>query len=140
MTHRLSPRRFSKATLATLLLVLASGTAHARSGADPEGRLILGPEGPRPPAPAAPAVGAAGDASGRRAQATFAVPLPAGAVQIDSTWYDLQDMGSLGHRIELAPDGRIHVTWQDEFCELGGGCPPNLSAPEPYPNRGMAYA
>jgi hypothetical protein len=61
-------------------------------------------------------------------------------VQIDSTWYDLQDMGSLGHRVEFGPDGRVHVTWQDEFCELGGGCPPNLSAPQPHPNRGMGYA
>ena len=34
----------------------------------------------------------------------------------------------------------MHVTWQDEFCELGGGCPPNLAAPQPHPNRGMGYA
>jgi len=140
MTCHLSPRRCSNATLAALLLALATGSAHARSGANPEGRLILGPEGPRPPAPAAPAVGAAGEAFARAPRPAIAVPLPAGAVQIDSTWYDLQDMGSLGHRVECGPDGRVHVTWQDDFCELGGGCPPNLSAPQPHPNRGMGYA
>jgi hypothetical protein len=85
-------------------------------------------------------VGAAGGRSASRTQAIFNVPLPLHAVQIDSTWYDLQDMGSLGHRIEWGTDGRIHVTWQDDFCGLGGGCPPNLTAPEPYPNRGMGYA
>ena len=67
-------------------------------------------------------------------------PLPAGAVQLDSTWYDLQDMGSLGTRIVVGTDGRVHVTWQDDFCELGGGCPPNLNLPQPHPNRGMGYA
>jgi len=140
MICHLSPRRCSNATLVALLLALATGLAHARSGANPEGRLILGPEGPRPPAPAASAVGAAGEAFARAPHPTFAVGLPLGAVQIDSTWYDLQDMGSLGHRIEVGTDGRIHVTWQDDFCELGGGCPPNLSAPQPHPNRGMGYA
>ena len=117
-------------------LVFASGVALARSGAGPEGRLILGPEGPR----STMENGAAGAARARRAAVAVAVPLPAGAVQIDSTWYDLQDMGSLGHRIEVGADGRVHVTWQDDFCELGGGCPPNLSAPQPHPNRGMGYA
>ncbi len=69
------------------------------------------------------------------------VPLPAGAVQIDSTYYDLQDMGSLGQRIIVGPDGRIHVTWQDDHCNYApGGCPPNPSAPIPYPLRGMGYA
>jgi len=140
MTFHLSPRRCSYATLAALLLVLTSGPARARSGADPEGRLILGPDGPRPPAPAASASGAAGGRATVQAQAFFPVPLPAGAEVVDSTWYDLQDMGSLGHRIEMGPDLRLHVTWQDDFCELGGGCPPNLAAPEPYPNRGMGYA
>src|SRR5262245_62591721 len=140
MTCHLSPRRCTNATLVALLLVLASGPAHARSGANPEGRLIVGPDGPRPPAPAAPAVGAAGGSSVQRAQAFLNVPLPRWAELIDSTWYDLQDMGSLGHHVELAADGRLHVTWQDDLCELAGGCPPNLSAPQPYPNRGMAYA
>jgi len=142
MTLRLSPRGRSNTTLAAfILLVLASGLAHARRSASPEGRLILGPEGPRPPAPAAPAFDAAGASIRRRgAFPTVAVPLPTGAVQIDSTYYDLQDMGSLGHRIEVGSDGRVHVTWQDDFCELNGVCPPNLSAPQPFPNRGMGYA
>jgi hypothetical protein len=61
-------------------------------------------------------------------------------VQLDSTWYDLQDMGSLGHRVEVGADGRVHATWQDDFCEIAGPCPPNLTAPQPYPNRGMSYA
>jgi hypothetical protein len=74
------------------------------------------------------------------ATAVVPAPLPAGAVQLDSVWYDLQDMGSLGTRIVIGPDGRVHVTWQDDFCELGGGCPPNLNAPQPFPNRAMAYA
>ena len=68
-------------------------------------------------------------------------PLPAGAVALDSTWYDLQDMGSLGTRIVVAADGRVHVTWQDDFCEMDpNGCPPNLNLPQPHPFRGMAYA
>src|SRR5262245_20539433 len=140
MTGHLTPRRCTNATLAALLLLLASGVAHARRGANPEGRTILGPDGPRPPAPAASAVGAAGGSNARVTSPVFAAPPPVGSVQIDSTWYDLQDMGSLGHRIEVGSDGRVHVTWQDDFCELGGGCPPNLTAPQPFPNRGMGYA
>ncbi len=66
------------------------------------------------------------------------VPLPTGAVQIDSTYYDLQDMGSLGQRVIVGADGRVHVAWQDDHCNFApGGCPPNPSAPEPYPRRGM---
>jgi hypothetical protein len=84
-------------------------------------------------------VGAAGEGFAAAAP-DFVGPAQPGYVQIDSTWYDLQDMGSLGHRIEVGPDGRVHVTWEDDFCELGGGCPPNLSAPQPHPNRGMGYA
>ena len=69
------------------------------------------------------------------------VPLPAGAVQIDSTYYDLQDMGSLGQRIIVGQDGRVHVAWQDDHCNFApSGCPPNPSAPIPYPLRGMGYA
>jgi len=122
-------------TLVASLLAITAGSAFARSGAGPEGRLILGPDGPR-----SMHDGAAGTTIARTAHATVAVPLPAAAVQIDSTWYDLQDMGSLGHRIEVGTDGRVHITWQDDFCELSGVCPPNLSAPQPYPNRGMGYA
>src|SRR5262249_19029538 len=116
-------------TLVALQLAWASGSALARSGAGPEGRLILGPDGPHALMSSAAAGGNGGappsdrwtnpkDGPSRRATALFAVPLPEGAVQIDSTWYDLQDMGSLGHRIEVGADGRVHVTWQDDFCEL----------------------
>ena len=74
--------------------------------------------------------------------ATAAVPvgLPAGAEQVDSTYYDLQDMGSLGARIAIDGSGTVHVTYQKDFCELNGACPPNLGAPDPYPWRGMGYA
>ena len=78
-----------------------------------------------------------------RAEATTAivqVPLPAGAVQLDSTYYDLQDLGSMGTRIVATADGRVHVTWEDDLCDLdAGGCPPNVNAVQPYPQRGMAY-
>jgi len=67
-------------------------------------------------------------------------PLAAGAVAIDSTYYDLQDFGSLGQRIVVGADGRVHVTWEDDFCNVAGGCPPNPAAPNPYPWRGMGYA
>lgn len=108
---------------------LAAATpAFARVTPNPPGRAVLDPNGPV----AAPLT----------VSATNALPvgLPAGAVQLDSTWYDLQDMGSLGHRITVGGDLRVHAVWQDDFCELGGGCPPNLGAPQPFPNRGMAYA
>ena len=73
--------------------------------------------------------------------ATAPAPLPAGAVLLDSTWYDLQDLGgSLGSRIVVTPDGRVVVAYQRDFCELGGGCPPNLAAPQPFPNRAMGAA
>jgi hypothetical protein len=119
------------------LAMLMAAPVAARHDANPTGRLVLGTDGPRVAVPAAdrPASPAAVTAIN-----AIGVPLPAGAVQLDSTWYDLQDMGSLGHRIEVGPDFRVHVTWQDEFCELGGGCPPNLAAPQPHPNRGMGYA
>ena len=117
------------------LAILVAAPAGARPGANPFGRLVLGPDGPRAVPPALGRISRPASA-----QVVVNVPLPAGAVQVDSTWYDLQDMGSLGHRIEVGPDGRVHVTWQDEFCELGGGCPPNLAAPQPHPNRGMGYA
>ncbi len=78
---------------------------------------------------------------GPAATAVVNVPLPAGAVQIDSTYYDLQDLGSLGTRIVIAPSGVIHATWEDDFCELDpNGCPPNPNAPLTFPQRGMAYA
>jgi len=131
--------------LCTLLAMLLAPSVGARPAANPAGRLVLGPDGPRgAAAQAAFQAGAHGDTpvldNGSAATQSVNVPLPPGAEQIDSTWYDLQDMGSLGHRIEVGADGRVHVSWQDDFCELGGGCPPNLSAPNPHPNRGMGYA
>jgi hypothetical protein len=117
------------------LAMLMASPAGARPSANPPGRLVLGPDGPRAAGPEI-----ARGALPAAAQTVVPVPLPAGAVQLDSTWYDLQDMGSLGHHIEVGTDGRVHATWQDEFCELGGGCPPNLAAPQPHPNRGMGYA
>jgi len=69
------------------------------------------------------------------------VGLPAGAIQLDSTYYDLQDLGSMGTRVVATLDGRVHVTWEDDLCNLDpGGCPPNVNAVQPYPQRGMAYA
>lgn len=126
----------SRALLLTVsLAALAAVPAAARTGASPAGRLILGPDGPN-----GTTVSNTRLATPAAVQAFVDVPLPAGAVQLDSTWYDLQDMGSLGHHIEIGSDNRVHVTWQDDFCELGGGCPPNLAAPQPHPYRGMAYA
>ncbi len=116
------------------MLTVSAGIASARTTPESVQRLILDPGLTRRTARMN-----AQPASAQSAN-TFNVGLPAGAVQLDSVWYDLQDMGSLGHRIEVGSDGRVHVAWQDEFCELGGGCPPNLNAPQPYPNRDMGYA
>ena len=134
------------------VLLLCAAPALARKGPNPPARLVLDPTlsaagatPARAPSPWLPP----GMTSTRHAlpssadgasQAQALVPLPNGAVQIDSTTYDLQDMGSLGTRIVVGADKRVHLTWQDDFCELGGGCPPNLNAPQPYPNRGMGYA
>ncbi len=69
------------------------------------------------------------------------VPLPAGAVQIDETYYDLQDMGTLGTHIATNAAGEIHVTYQDGFCELDDAttCPPDLGDPLPFPYRANAH-
>jgi hypothetical protein len=48
-------------------------------------------------------------------------------------------MGSVGNRIVIGADGRVHLTYQKDFCEIGGGCPPNLNLPQPFPQRSMAY-
>lgn len=114
-----------------LALALAAGVtapAAARTSANPPGRLVLGPAGPT------------GQPLRTSAAALQNVGLAPGAVQIDSVWYDLQDMGSMGQHVVVGPDGRVHVSWQDEFCELNGLCPPNLALPNPHPNRGQAYA
>ena len=120
------------------LLLAGAAPALARRGPNPEGRIDfprlpgMGVE-PRSETPAAP----------HAAEATQAVPvpLPSGAIQIDSTYYDLQDIGSLATRVAVGSDGRLHVTWQDDHCDVSpNGCPPNLSAPVPHPVRGMGYA
>jgi hypothetical protein len=120
--------------LALSLLALAA-TAHARVAPNPPGRALLSPDG----AILQPGLLRAAAASRAEAAAVLNVGLPAGAVQLDSTYYDLQDMGSLGTRIVAGADGRVHVTYQKDFCEIGGGCPPNLNLPQPYPQRSMAY-
>lgn len=102
--------------------------AHARTTPNPAGRLVLDPGRPL----AAPL--------GTSAAQFVNVPLAAGAVAVDSTYYDLQDMGSLGSRVVVDALGQVHITWEDEFCELNGVCPPNLAAPQPHPFRGMGYA
>lgn len=112
-----------------------AGVSQARERANVSGRMILDPSGTR-----AGLVSRTTSPAGAFSIQALAVGLPAGAVQIDSTYYDLQDMGSLGHHIEVGADGRVHITWQDDFCELSGVCPPNLGAPQPYPQRGMGYA
>jgi hypothetical protein len=131
--------RPARARAAFVFAVLCSMIAHAafaRTSPNPSGVTVLDPDAGR--AVAERARGAA--PAGAAAVQAVPVPLPAGAVQLDSVWYDLQDMGSLGTRIAVAPDGRVHVVWQDEFCELAGLCPPNQGTSNPYPQRGMAYA
>ncbi len=60
---------------------------------------------------------------------------------VDSTYYDLQDMGGLGKHIVVAPNGDIHVTYQNGFCYLApDGCPPDPDDPIPFPKRGMGYS
>jgi hypothetical protein len=114
-----------------LALALAAGVtapAAARTSPNPPGRLVLGPAGPT-------------QVDLRTSSANVInVGLAAGAVQVDSVWYDLQDMGSMGEHVVVGPDGRVHLSWQDDFCELNAVCPPNLAAPNPFPNRGQAYA
>jgi len=121
-----------------LLLPAAAGTRPISS--DPErARPWLPEDGIRPVAARA----AQSPANPARAAAItfFSVPLPAGATQVDSTYYDLQDLGSMGERIVTPADGSVHVTWEDDLCNLdAAGCPPNVNAVQPYPQRGMAYA
>lgn len=117
-----------------LLPLALAVPAFARTGANPEGRLIRSPDGTIvQPGRVAPA------GQVRPVVEVAPVPLPAGAALLDSTYYDLQDMGSLGNHIVIGTDSRVHVTYQKDFCEIGGGCPPNPNLPQPYPQRGMAY-
>lgn len=72
------------------------------------------------------------------ALAASPVPLPAGAVAIDSTYYDLQDMGSLGCHVVRRADGTVYVGYMDDDCERAGlGCPPDPSEPNPFTRRVM---
>jgi hypothetical protein len=134
---------------AAVILTLAAPGADARTGPNPGGRVLIDPLGAGTPerlpdtdgllARAAQAAGAR-LAAPATAQAVNA-PLAAGAVQLDSTWYDIQDMASLGARVVFGGDGRVHVTWEDDFCNFDvNGCPPNLNLPNPHPLRGMGYA
>lgn len=134
----------ARSSLLILLAVACMVPALAAAQVQPPGRaqpLLVPEDGPR--AHAAGLALAAPPAVTGRASATAFVPvaLPAGAIQLDSTYYDLQDLGSLGIRVVAAADGRVHVTWEDDLCDLDpGGCPPNVNAVQPYPQRGMAYA
>lgn len=114
-----------------MALTVMVSTASARTAPNVPGAVPLDPSGHR-----APLLSAAP----QNAQAVVSVPLPVGAEPVDSTWYDLQDMGSLGTRIVVAANGTVHVTYQKDFCELVGACPPNPAAPDPYPYRGMSYS
>jgi len=136
------------ASTAGLLLVMVAAPAHARRGPNPDGRTAF------PPLPGLAANVAAPEAAQRpaaepegaqpasaQAVQVVGVPLPVGAIQLDSTYYDLQDIASLATRVAVGADGRVHVTWQDDNCNVSPtGCPPNLSAPVPFPVRGMSYA
>lgn len=123
------------------LLLAAALPVHARRGPNPDGRTAF----PRLPGVGTPAATSAAveppAPAGAQAVAAVPVPLPAGAIQLDSTYYDLQDIGSLAARVAVGADGRVHVTWQDDHCDVSpNGCPPNLNAPVPHPVRGMGYA
>jgi hypothetical protein len=125
------------AAAAGLLLVAAASPALARRGPDPDGRTAF----PRLPGMSAVAPASVEAPAAPLATQAVGVPLPAGAIQLDSTYYDLQDIGSLANRVAVGSDGRVHVAWQDDHCDVSpNGCPPNLSAPVPHPVRGMGYA
>lgn len=121
-------------TTALLVFWVATAThAAARTTPNPQGRVILGHEAMGEPTPIlepqAPALGRA-----------VPVDLAPGAVLLAETYYDLQDFGSLGKRIVIGSDGRVHVTYQDDLCEIApGGCPPDLNQPQPFPERSNAY-
>lgn len=122
------------AAAAAAVGIALHGTAGvARTRPNISQRAVFAPDAPR----SAPTIAAFGTPA-----VSAAVPLPQGAVQLDSVWYDLQDMGSLGNRLVTGADGRVHAVWGDDLCELdgGAGCPPNLNLPNPHPQRAMAYA
>lgn len=132
-------------SLALPLWLCATEPAEARRSANPEGRLILDAAvAPAETAEFAPEAVEADPDHRRRPSARGGgnpVSLPAGAELITVTTYDLQDMGSLGVRIIRESSGLTHVTFGDDFCELdANGCPPDLGAPNPFPERAMGYA
>ena len=126
-------RMFSYFVLAVMLL--AGARVAAARGIEFSGRGVPDPFMTRDGVATPRAV-----PEGARAITAVPVGLTPGAVLIDSTYYDLQDMGSMGHHIEVGSDGRVHLTWQDDFCNVAGTCPPNLALSQPYPQRGMGYA
>ncbi len=131
-------RAFVRPAIVVFAAAMASApyvACDARTAPNPEGRLVLDPF----------SVEAAIDAGGTTAPPPAPrggpVPLPPGASLIATTYYDLEDMGSLGTRIVRRSNGELHATYMDDFCELdGSGCPPDLGAPNPHPQRGMGYA
>jgi hypothetical protein len=123
-------------SFAVLAILLAAAPASARTRPNVPGATMLGPDGPRLAGRAAFGVLASSPPS----ITAIPVPLPVGAERVDSTYYDLQDMGSLGARIVTDLMGTGHVTYQKDFCEIAGSCPPNPGAADPFPWRGMGYA
>ena len=122
--------------------LLIPGQARARTQPNPDGIAgpMLGREG-RGRGAFTEAGASTGSAAAPASVSAVPVPLPSGAVQIDSTYYDLQDLGSLGTRLVITVDGKVHAAWEDDFCNLAsGGCPPNPNDPIPFPQRGMGYA
>jgi hypothetical protein len=125
---------------ALLLGLLATSVAAARTAPNPDGRARLDAASGRIVAPGRAGVPARVTPAGARAAGFVPSPLPANATLLDSTWYDLQDMGSLGTRIVCGPDGAIHLSYEKDFCELDpAGCPPDRTRPIPDPFRGMGY-
>ena len=141
------------ALIAGAVAIAVSHPASARTAPNFAGRLVRGPDATpwrasgeisREAVPGLESAKMATDThpSSRATSATafFNVSLPAGAVQIDSTYYDLQDFGSLGTRIVAAADGRVHLIFEKDFCELDpGGCPPDPDQPRVFP-RAVGYA
>lgn len=125
----------------TLLLLSPASWAHARTSPGIPGRLVRGLDGAwQRTGAASERVAAEAARPARQDAVTAAAPLPFGAVQIDSTYYDLQDMGSLGTRIVVGSDNRVHVAYEKDYCELEPtGCPPDPDDPRVAP-RGMGYA
>ncbi len=124
--------------LALALLALTAAAAVARTTPNPDGRALVDPFSGVVIVPGRTATHAA--PAGAQSTQFVNVPLAAGATLLDSTWYDLQDMGSLGTRIICPPDGSVHLSYEKDFCELDvAGCPPDRTRPVPDPYRGMGY-